>query len=204
MEFHEKLQQLRKRKGLTQEQLAEKLYVSRTAVSKWESGRGYPNLESLKAISALFSVSIDDLLSGGELIVLAETENRANIRKLSALAFAVPDMMAAALWFLPLFGEAEGAFVRAVTLSAYTGVTGWLRALYWVVMAALPALGGAGIYLGLRCGERALWATKRISLGLHAAGVLLFAVSRQPYGTAFLFLLFAVKTVLLLTETRRT
>jgi len=40
--FNEKLQQLRKEKGLTQEQLAEELFVSRTAISKWESGRGYP------------------------------------------------------------------------------------------------------------------------------------------------------------------
>ena len=47
MEFNEKLQILRKQKGLTQEDLAEKLYVSRTAISKWESGRGYPNIESL-------------------------------------------------------------------------------------------------------------------------------------------------------------
>jgi transcriptional regulator with XRE-family HTH domain len=47
MEFNEKLQELRKQKGLTQEELAEKLYVSRTAISKWESGRGYPNIESL-------------------------------------------------------------------------------------------------------------------------------------------------------------
>lgn len=41
MEFHEKLQKLRSDEGLTQEELAEKLFVSRTAVSKWESGRGY-------------------------------------------------------------------------------------------------------------------------------------------------------------------
>ena len=47
MEFHSKLQRLRKLQGLTQEQLAEKLYVSRTAVSKWESGKGYPSIESL-------------------------------------------------------------------------------------------------------------------------------------------------------------
>lgn len=47
MEFNEKLQQLRTGKNLTQEQLAEQLYVSRTAISKWESGKGYPNIESL-------------------------------------------------------------------------------------------------------------------------------------------------------------
>ena len=79
MEFNEKLQHLRKQNNMTQEQLAEKLYVSRAAVSKWESGKGYPNIESLKAISKLFSVSIDDLLSGNELLTLAETENRTNI-----------------------------------------------------------------------------------------------------------------------------
>lgn len=56
MEFHEKLQELRKQRGMTQEELATALYVSRTAVSKWESGRGYPSIDSLKAISGFFSV----------------------------------------------------------------------------------------------------------------------------------------------------
>ncbi|MDD5937467.1 MAG: helix-turn-helix transcriptional regulator [Clostridiales bacterium] len=56
MEFNEKLQELRKQRGLTQEELAELLYVSRTAVSKWKSGRGYPNIDSLKAISKCFPV----------------------------------------------------------------------------------------------------------------------------------------------------
>ena len=51
MEFNEKLQELRKNKGLTQEELAEALYVSRTAISKWESGRGYPSIDSLKEIA---------------------------------------------------------------------------------------------------------------------------------------------------------
>jgi transcriptional regulator with XRE-family HTH domain len=54
LEFGEKLQGLRKSKNLTQEELAEALYVSRTAISKWESGRGYPNIDSLKEISNFF------------------------------------------------------------------------------------------------------------------------------------------------------
>ena len=57
MEFNEKLQELRKAKSLTQEELAEALFVSRAAISKWESGRGYPSLDSLKEISKFFSVS---------------------------------------------------------------------------------------------------------------------------------------------------
>ena len=62
MEFNEKLQELRKSKSLTQEELAKALFVSRTAISKWEQGRGYPGIDSLKEISRFFSVSIDDLI----------------------------------------------------------------------------------------------------------------------------------------------
>ena len=79
MEFNEKLQELRKSRGLTQEELAEALFVSRTAISKWESGRGYPNLDSLKEISKYFSITIDELLSGDKLISSAEKENQSNI-----------------------------------------------------------------------------------------------------------------------------
>ena len=74
MEFNEKLQELRKSRGLTQEELAEALFVSRTAVSKWESGRGYPSIDSLKEISKYFSVTIDELLTGEKLISIAERE----------------------------------------------------------------------------------------------------------------------------------
>ena len=85
MEFHEKLQKLRKDRRLTQEELAKDLYVSRTAISKWESGKGYPNIDSLKEISKYFSVTIDELLSGEKLISIAENENKSNIRRLYQL-----------------------------------------------------------------------------------------------------------------------
>ena len=107
MEFNEKLQLLRKQNNMTQEQLAEKLYVSRTAVSKWESGKGYPNIESLKSISRLFSVTIDDLLSGEELISLAADENLANINKFYTLIYAILDLMMLVFLFLPLFSASS-------------------------------------------------------------------------------------------------
>ena len=72
MEFNEKLQELRKSRSMTQEELAEALFVSRTAISKWESGRGYPSIDSLKEISRYFSVTIDDLICSDEMISVAE------------------------------------------------------------------------------------------------------------------------------------
>ena len=61
MNFGEKIQKLRNQYKWTQEQLAEKLYISRTAVSKWESGKGYPNIDSLKDIAKIFNITIDEL-----------------------------------------------------------------------------------------------------------------------------------------------
>jgi transcriptional regulator with XRE-family HTH domain len=102
MEFNEKLQSLRKSKGLTQEELSEFLYVSRTAVSKWESGRGYPNIESLKEISKFFDISIDDLLSGEKLLSIAEKENKSNIRNMCDLLFGIVDLFSFIVIILPL------------------------------------------------------------------------------------------------------
>lgn len=69
----EKIRSARKSAHLTQEQLAEKLFVSRQAVTKWEAGRGMPDLENLRQLSGLFNISIDSLLDGGEGIDLSVT-----------------------------------------------------------------------------------------------------------------------------------
>ena len=61
MTFGQKLQDARKRTGLSQEQLAEKLSVSRSAVAKWENDNGMPDIDNLKAMSKLLDVSIDYL-----------------------------------------------------------------------------------------------------------------------------------------------
>lgn len=66
MTLGEKLKNARKSTGLSQEQLAEKLCVSRAAVAKWETDRGLPDVMNLKAISQLLDISIDALLGDGE------------------------------------------------------------------------------------------------------------------------------------------
>lgn len=63
MTFGEKLKKLRTDNGLTQDELAEKTYVTRTAISKWENNKGYPSIDSLKQLSNLFHISIDELIS---------------------------------------------------------------------------------------------------------------------------------------------
>ena len=142
MELGEKLQQLRKQKNYTQEELAELLFVSRTAISKWESGRGYPSIDSLKAISGVFSVSIDDLLSGEELISLAQTEQREKAAAMRDLVFGILDCMAALLFFLPLFGQPEGDTVKIVPLLSFTETRDYI----WLTFAV-----AGGLTALLRC-----------------------------------------------------
>ena len=64
MEFNNKLYELRKQKGFSQEELANRLNVSRQTVSKWEVGDSTPDMEKLIAISDLFGISLDELVLG--------------------------------------------------------------------------------------------------------------------------------------------
>ena len=81
MDFSEKLLTLRKAKNLTQEELAEKLNVSRQSVSKWESGQAVPELDKIVAISTVFDVTTDYLLKSSEIDDLSvKTEMLENSR----------------------------------------------------------------------------------------------------------------------------
>ena len=68
MKLGEKIKEARKQCGLSQEQLAEKMAVSRSAVAKWEANNGLPDVENLKALAQLLNVSVDYLLDDGEVI----------------------------------------------------------------------------------------------------------------------------------------
>lgn len=79
MQFNEKLKMLRKEKGFTQESLADKLNVSRQAITKWESGDGIPDIENLKQISILFNTTIDELVKEDKDINLENKKNYSEI-----------------------------------------------------------------------------------------------------------------------------
>ena len=79
MTLGERLKSARKSAGLTQEQLSEKLLVSRQAVTKWEADRGMPDIENLKQLSKLLNISIDYLLGSGEAIDLSVMREEINL-----------------------------------------------------------------------------------------------------------------------------
>ena len=197
MEFHEKLQELRKQKGLTQEELAAALFVSRTAVSKWESGRGYPNIDSLKALSGFFGVTIDALLSGEELLTLAQEDSRKNTARVHNLVFSLLDCGGILFFFLPFFGQTLNGSVQAVSLLSLTEIAGYLKIVYFAFAAAMTVLGV--LTLVLQNWQNAFWCKHKyqLSLGMNGIGVLLFILSPQPYAAAFLFLFLVIKGLLL-------
>jgi transcriptional regulator with XRE-family HTH domain len=198
MEFSEKLQQLRKENGLTQEQLADKIFVSRTAISKWESGRGYPSLDYLKSVSKLFSTSIDDLLSGEELVKIAETDSLEKTESLRSLVFGILDCMPALLFFLPFFGQKEQNSVRTVSLLSLGGVNVYVRSAFIIFTGFIVIFGIAS--LALQNLQHRLWLKTKlaISIFLGISGVMLFIVSPHPYAAVFMLCLLVFKGVFLL------
>ena len=198
MEFNEKLQELRKQKGLTQEELAEILFVSRTAVSKWESGRGYPNIESLKAISKYFEVTVDDLLSGDELLVLSEEDNRKKASCLRDALFGLLDLSTVMLVFLPFFGQKAEDMVTSVSLLSLSTISPYLRIGYFIAVTGSITVGI--LTLVLQNWEIRFWAQNKnkISLFFNTIGVLLFVISQQPYAATFLLFFLIIKALMLM------
>ena len=198
MEFNEKLQELRKQKGLTQEELAEILFVSRTAVSKWESGRGMPSIESLKAISKFFAVSLDDLLSSEELLVIAEDDHKQKEMHIRDMIYGLLDCSIALLFLLPFFGQKANGVIQEVSLFALTEIQLYLKILYLVIVLGMTVWGI--LTLVLRNCNCAFWIQNKskVSLLVNAIGVFLFIISQQPYAAVFVFSFLIIKALMLI------
>ncbi len=86
MKFNEKIIQLRKEKGLSQEELGEKLNVARQTISKWELGETTPEMDKLVQLSEIFNISLDSLIKDKEEI---KTENNTNTQKLAGIIITI-------------------------------------------------------------------------------------------------------------------
>ena len=192
MEFHEKLKHLRAQKGITQEELAEALYVSRTAVSKWESGRGYPNLDSLKAVADYFSVTVDDLLSEGDLPSARVIPSNSPAPDTPLWApmrnriVGLADLCMALLLFLPFFAlRGEGGEIRAVSLLGLQGTEVGTRAACLAIVILLILAGLINLTAELlRKPVAGKWGYLP-SLCLGISATLLFILALQPYAAIF-------------------
>ena len=198
MEFGQKLQELRKQKGLTQDELAQDLFVSRTAISKWESGRGYPNIESLKAIAKYFGISIDDLLSSNEVLVIAEKDDQKKTDRFRNVVFGGVDLSAAMLLFLPIFSQKADGEVWAVSLIHMYQYSAWLRSIDLALVFAIVALGVVALCMQ-GCNQSAWVQCKRVaSLGLNLVATMYFALRLQPYAAVLLLVFLMIKCLVVI------
>ena len=110
MKFSEKIVRLRKTKGMTQEELALAVGVSRQAVYKWECGQSYPEVAKLLEIKLLFGISIDDLLDDNYEVAAPEKKKRKRTVKVVTELTAEPETVTEAE---AIENEAEEAVTEA-------------------------------------------------------------------------------------------
>lgn len=153
MTVGERIQQLRKAAGLSQEQLAEQLDVSRQSVSKWELNDAAPEISKIIALSELFGISTDELLKGAGSIPAAAEENAAEKRIRTGFITAVAGliMLALELLLLPVMQVMEkSAFGYFLTNAMdYAGKMP-MKAVIFITAAAIAA-GGIFMYQGYLC-----------------------------------------------------
>lgn len=198
MELNQKIKQLRLEAGWTQEELAQQLFVSWTVVSKWESGRGYPSIDSLKELSVLFNISLDDLLSNKELLNFAQKDLKEKKRKSRKQLFFLLDLLVVGFFFLPLFGNDLGTRVAHVSLLNLTETPVIQRGIIVVSVIFIFLYNLFAFYLmgrNSKFNEKYLIIFSSICLLIFTT---LMIAMRQPYAASFLLMLLAIKVFLLI------
>ena len=171
--------------------------MSRTAISKWESGRGYPSIDSLKEISKFFSVTIDELLSTERLLSIAERENKSNIQKMCNLLLGIVDLFSFMLIVLPLYPNPVNGYIYAVNLFNYTETTSFNKLIYWIMFLSLIVVGAVKIVLTQCKIEKGQNIVTGCSMVLSILTVLFLAMTREAYAITLVFMLLIIKGMLL-------
>ena len=207
MEFCEKIKKIRTDNNLTQEQFAEKLFVSRTAVSKWESGKGYPSIDSLKYMSKLFSISIDELLSSEEILDIAEQDKQQKLKKNNGFIFGAFDILSLFMIILPLYASTVNNYIYSVslfaTLFAKNDLLNYIKISYLVSYIILFIIGIIEIILSLLGKEKIQKYLNIISISIHLLVILFLIMTKEPYACSLIFMLFVFKSFLLFSNEKK-
>jgi len=195
MEIGKKIQVLRKENNLTQEQLAEQLFVSRTAVSKWETGRGLPNMESLMLISKLFHITLDELLSSEEIALIAEKENKENISRFASYIDGIFNIIAILSLLFPLYkAKLNGAFY-SVPLYQFKSA---FAVLYWIFPISMALCGVIQILFYKSEQNKIQDTTTIVGISINICAILALILSGQPYPAIMFFALLLIKGAVML------
>ena len=194
MELSKKIKQIRNENKLTQEQFAEKMLVSRTAVSKWENGTCYPSIDSLKYMSQIFKISLDKLLSNEEILEIAKIENQSNISKYNSLLFCLLDIIRIVFIFLPLYSYKTNDFIYSVSLFNSNDLNSTLKIIFMLIFIIFLALGIIELIFNYKGNNRFL---NKISIFLDVISIFVLLFTKQPYVIALMFVIFIIKIIML-------
>ena len=155
-EFGENLKRVREEKGVTQQTLADYLYVTRQAISRWEGGSRYPDLMTAKKMAQYLGISLDELLSDEDMKLYAEKNaimESSGAKKVQLLIFAVALMSAitavilkGCLYFLTNEFHTSGTIITMLT-----GVLPLILLVYGTYASIVDKLNGKAA--GKNCGE---------------------------------------------------
>ena len=194
MELSKKIKQIRNDNKLTQEQFAEKMLVSRTAVSKWENGTCYPSIDSLKYMSQIFNISLDKLLSSEEILEIAKTENQSNISKYNSLLFCLLDIVRIIFIFLPLYSYKTNDFIYSVSLLNSNDLGTTLKIVFMLIFIMFLFLGIIELIFNYKGNNKLI---NKISIFLDVTSIFVLLCTKQPYVIALMFVIFIIKTIML-------
>lgn len=195
MEFSEKLQKLRTQRNLTQEQLANQLFVSRTAISKWETGRGTPNLDSLQAIAKLFGVSLDELLSTEEVVVMAKNENKRNTEQILCYIDSVLNLMSVFGFLLPMYKVFKNNVYYCIPLYQYSG---FMHKTIFIIQSAILLCGVLGLIFQWKEKEKIYNFVKFSGYILMIIFIFLLIALNHPNASSFCFAFLLIKGMVLI------
>ena len=137
MKFCDKLQKIRRENNVTQEQLAEKLGVSRQAVSKWESDQAYPDTEKLIQISKIFNVSLDELINDTEAIDKKVASKKINFVEIFNLVFEFISKTFSMFWAMTFKEKIKFLFEMIILIIAMVFASGILTEMICGVLRRL-------------------------------------------------------------------